>query len=175
MQKKKTQAQIGTKKGSVFDIAGLLLIFFTSAVVVLLVAYFVSAFNTQVETIPLVADNDPAMLVLHQGEDSLHGMDSLFPVFVILMCIVTLISAYLTPTNPVFFLVFILLIILLVPIAAVFSNAYAEIYSSTTLADTADHYPITITIMESLPVLTVVFSALIAVVMWFRGKGGGMI
>ena len=163
-------------KGSVFDMAGVLMLAFSGAVVLLFMAYMLVNFESTAATIPIIAGNAPAMEVLDQGNTTMREMDGLFAFSIFMVCMVTVIAAFLVPSHPVLFIIFFFLTMILIPVSAMLANGYEQISNTAPLNTVSVNYPITLLVFEWLPKITIIMSGLIAVAMWAAGgsKGGAL-
>ena len=160
-------------KGSVMDIPLILVVVLISAVSLFLMHYLIVQFQAAASGVPMIAGNAAAMGVLGQGQDTLEMMDSLFAFFVVMLCLVTIIAAFMLPTHPVFFIVALLLTCIAIPIAAEFGNLFEALYSTGPLVGTESYFPVTVLIFQWLPKITAVMSFTIGAVMYWRSSGGG--
>ena len=158
-------------KGSFFDVAGIIIFVFISAVTLFMMFYLLGQFTAVAGTVPIIGGNVDAMATLNSEQNALAGMDGLFAFAVFMTCIATVISAFLVPTHPVLFIVFIIITIILVPVSAMVSNMFTELYSTGPLATAgvSASFPMTLLIFEWLPKITVGTSGLIAIVMYAFG------
>jgi len=147
------------------------------AVVLLFMAYMLGAFETTAQSIPLINDNTEAMGVIADGKETMGYMDGLFAFFIFMVCVVTVIAAFVAPSHPVFFVIFFFLTMLLIPVSAMFSNMYFQIADTAPLNTVSGDYPITLLVFMWLPKITIAVSGLIALAMWASGAkraGGGL-
>ena len=158
-------------KGSLFDVAGVILFVFISAVTLFMMYYFVTQFNSVASGVTMINSNTNAMNTLDSGENALKGMDNLFAFAVFMTCIATIVSAYLSPVHPALFIVFLLVTIIMVPVASMVANMFEDLYSTGPLAtaNVSDEFPMVLFVFEWMPKITVGLSSLIAVVMYAFG------
>jgi hypothetical protein len=154
--------------------AGVVMLAFTGGITLLFVAYMLVSFDNTAATVPLINSNQEAMDVIDQGNQTIKDMDGLFAFFIFMVCMITIIAAFLMPSHPVLFIIFFFLTMILIPVSAMLSNAYEEIAATSPISTVAGDYPISQLIFDWLPNITVIVSGLIAVAMWaFGGRGGG--
>ena len=158
-------------KGSLFDVAGVIIFVFIAGVTLFMMYYFLTQFTAVAGTVPMISTNANAMSTLTKGESALAGMDSLFAFAVFMTCIGTIISAFLSPVHPALFIVFLLVTMILVPVAAMVANMFEEMYSTGPLATAgvSANFPMVLFVFQWLPKITVGASALIAIVMYAFG------
>lgn len=160
-------------KGSAIDLIGVLLLFMIGAMVLFMMYYLIGAFRSEVSSIPIFSTNPSAMDALDAGLGTLKGMDGILALFVFLVCVVAIISAFMLPTRPVLFIVALLVVIILIPISANFANMFEAMYSAgSPLAGMETEFPITILILNWLPKITAIIGFIIGAVM-YAGRGGG--
>ena len=160
-------------KGSVMDMIGVILLTTTGAVTLFAMYYLVAQFNAAAAGVPMFSTNADAMGVLTKGQDALRGMDALFALFVILICGVTLISAFMLPSHPILFIIGLILTLILIPVAAMFANMFEAIYSSGPLVGVETNFPFVLLVFQYLPTLTAVIGFAVAVLMYGRMQAGG--
>lgn len=158
-------------KGSILDMSGVIIYVFIFAVILFAVYYMLSAFETTVSTVPMFSTNAGAMATLDSGLTAIVGMDSLLAFVIFMFCLIAIISAFLTPTHPIMFVIFFLLTLILIPVSAMFANMFEEMYTVGPLAGQEVHFPITLLIFQWLPKITIIMSLGIGIVMYIRGGG----
>jgi len=87
-----------------------------------------------------------------------------------------IITSFLTPTHPIFYVFAILIFFVLVIVAVVLSNTYEMITASSTFTSAVSHLPIMNYIMLNLPLIAVVIGILAAIIIFSRAgnpQGGG--
>lgn len=151
---------------------------FTGGVTLLFVAYMLVSFDSTAATVPMISSNTEAMEVIDQGNATIKNMDGLFAFFIFMVCMITVIAAFLAPSHPVLFIIFFFLTMILIPVSAMLSNMYYEIAATSPLDTVAGDYPISVLVFDWLPNITIIMSALIAIAMWMfggrSGAGGGV-
>jgi len=126
-----------------------------------------------------VKANAPAEMpteALDYGMEAIATLDAAVAVLIGLICLSSIILAFMVRSHPVFFAISFLVTLLLIPTAAIVSNIYGEIATSDEFALTANKLPYTFTLFTFLPMITCVFSFIIAIVMFGKAQspGGGM-
>lgn len=166
------------RRGSLLDLASIIIVLVFFAVVgvvgILVVNEFNDSFRATVElsdsTDELMAENEARLPVM---------FDNAFLTILILSWVYLLVAGYLLNTNPVFLvvgIVFVLLVLVTVPILA---NLYADISGTSTFSDAADGLPITNWILSNSLVVLIVMSitVLLSTYAGFRNQapfGGGI-
>jgi len=84
-----------------------------------------------------------------------------------------IITSFLTPTHPIFFIFAIIIFIALVLVSVVLSNAYEAITSSATFTSAVSHMPIMDYIMLHLPLIAIVVGILAAIIIFSRAGQPG--
>lgn len=113
---------------------------------------------------------------LTQAKGALLVMDGAIAVLIGLICLSTIILAFIVRSHPVFFAISFLITLFLIPCAAIVSNVYNELATTAEFAAAANQLPYTFTLFSFLPHITCVFSAIIGIVMFGKAQhsGGGM-
>ena len=91
-------------------------------------------------------------------------------VVMIFMMLVTLILAWYIPSHPALAIGYVILVIVLVLIAPIFTNIYAMFAANSFISPYAVSFPIANMIMSNLPLIVVVFSAMVAIVSYGKPR-----
>lgn len=79
-----------------------------------------------------------------------------------------IVTSFLTPTHPIFFVFAIFLFIVLMIVSVALSNAYSAITASSTFSSAVSHMPIMDYIMTHLPLVAIVIGVLAAIIIFSR-------
>jgi len=108
-------------------------------------------------------------VLFDQAKSAALTLDALTVVVVVGICLSSVILAFLIRSHPAFFIVSFIITLMLIPLTAMIGNIYEEFANDPALAAAANQLPLTYYVFEYLPKIAVVFSALIAVVMYSKG------
>lgn len=103
------------------------------------------------------------------------SLNYLYLAFFFSLLIGLIVTAYLTPTHPVFFPVAVILLIALVAVSAIVSNIYESIASTSALQSTSNVLNIVGWLMSNLPIVITVVGVLAIIVLFSKTafSGGG--
>ena len=110
--------------------------------------------------------------VLEQTSGGVSTFNNIFPLLLIGLVIMTLISAYYMGSHPVFFFVSLVVLLVVVILAVVFSNTFQQITTATEFGSTINTFNITNIFMKYLPFIMVIIVIIVVVVMSLQGSGG---
>lgn len=102
-----------------------------------------------------------------------ENLNTLIVVTYFLLNITAVILAVFIRTHPVFFALNFILILIFVMVSALIGNIYYEFASNSFIAPYANQLPLVYTMFEYMPVITLIFAGIIAVVMYGKGSAGG--
>lgn len=157
-------------KGSIFDIIFLSVMFVVIASGLIITHYVFS--QTRAE---LVAENFTAG-ELAMTDNALGAMADWNVIFLFLLVgssMATVVSAFAVRSHPIFFIVFFLVQVVAVYLATPLQAVYTTITADPTMNASVALFPWITTTVSNLPLLTLAFSALVALVMFaLPGEGG---
>lgn len=107
---------------------------------------------------------------LDQAESAITSMDALVAFVIGAVCLASVLLAFLVRSHPAFFFVSFIITLILIPLSGVLGNIYYEFAHTDSLSAAANEFPLTYATMEYLPKICVVFSGLIAVVMYGKAQ-----
>lgn len=110
---------------------------------------------------------------LDTGMAAIQVLDAAVAVLIGLICLSSIILAFMVRSHPVFFAISLVITLLLIPTSAIVSNIYDEIATTADMALAANALPYTYTLFSFLPHITCIFSFIIAIVMFGKAQGGG--
>ena len=162
------------KKGAIEDIILIIVTMFTLAIVMLVGIWLSNTFNSSIaptfynmsniSTVGFTSVNNIANNMFN------YMYLAVFFVFVILLVI----SAFMTPTHPIFFAFSIILFIVLMIASVVLSNVYESITAVPAFSAAAAHLAIPNFLIGHLPLITAVIGVLLAIIIYSRsGFGAG--
>lgn len=135
-----------------------------SAALVLVIGYYVVS---QLITFPQF-NTATAQAV----QTNLTYLDGLIAFGVVLLFVGSMILAYFLPSHPVFFISFILNAFVALIISPVYSNLYATLAKTPLLNPSFELFPLTALMIGNLPLITLVLSALLAIVSYGKKLSG---
>ena len=163
------------KKGSVEDSIFIIILLFITA----LVFVFAYVINGAISTaaIPAFENASAGSSVGFVAVNSIFdNIMNYFYLAVFFGLVISLIvSSFLTPTHPIFFVFALILFIALMIVSVALSNAYQLITSGSTFVDAKNAMPIMDYIMNNLPLVAIVIGVLGAIIIFSRtGQSGAM-
>lgn len=110
--------------------------------------------------------------MLEQTSSGVATFNNVFPLLLIGLIVMTLISAYYMGSHPVFFFVSLIVLIVVVILGVVFSNTFQQITTADEFGNTIDTFNITNIFMKYLPFIMVIIVIIVVIVMSLQGSGG---
>lgn len=159
------------RKGYIFDIYFMLVALLVFAITVIISATVLGEIEKE-PTFNATMTAHNATYIMQGGNDAIAGFDNLVVVFYILMNLAAVASAFLIRTHPIFFVLSILVMGFFILASAIFANIYYEVASMSFIAPYAANYPLIYTLFTYLPTACLIFSILLAVVMYGKMPGG---
>lgn len=148
---------------SALDIVAAVAGAFTFAIALVIAIYLFDAFTAE----GIFTGQEQTLF--NQAKTAALTLDALTVVIVVGICLSSVILAFLVRSHPAFFIVSFVITLMLIPLSAMIGNIYEEFANDPTLAAAANQLPLTYYVFEYLPKIAVVFSALVAVVMYSKG------
>jgi len=160
------------KKGAIEDIIFIIVTLFGLSIMMILGVYLANTFSDKVAPAfgNISANSTIGFTAVTNIANNMFNYMylAIFFVFVILMVI----SAFMTPTHPIFFAFTIVLFIFLMIASVVLSNVYEAISTVPQFATAVSHLAIPNMIMSNLPLITVIIGVLLAIVLYSRSGFG---
>lgn len=113
--------------------------------------------------------NSTDMLEKTSGGISLFN--SLYPLLLIGLIFMCIVSASFMGSHPVFFFVSIIMLIVMVLLGVVFSNVYQQITTDANFGNTADTFNITHIFMKYLPIISFIIVIVVIIVIYSQSSG----
>ncbi len=158
-------AIFGNKKGSLMDMALIIVILVFFSIVVLVGLKMGGAFNDQLQGMSDIPAE--GKIATNQAITSYtHTIDNVFLFLTIGMCMVTLVLAALVRVHPIFIPFFFIGWVIVIFLAGIGSNMYQSMAADDMLKNTATTLTITGFIMGYLPIIIAVMSIILMVVMY---------
>lgn len=156
------------KRGNLLDI------FYIMAVLVAVSIFLVVTYHVFGAIKPELDSNlnDPKVTTLtQQTQDALSFFDIVFPVFFLGLILATLISAYFIKSHPAFFFVSLFIWVIAIIVAVPLANMHSELRDNSSLSTSFAAFPISNTIINNMPIIALVISALVAAVLFAKPGG----
>jgi len=151
------------QKGSIFDMALILVVIVAVFIVVIVVdAFFVE--------MAAATNNTLNQTHIQAGQTALLGMDTLFAFLVIGSFLSVVLGAFLIDSHPAFFIVAIIFLILMIFITGILVNVTDGIANSAKLAASANKYPLMVTLMNHMGIVVLIFTAITSIVLFGKYK-----
>jgi hypothetical protein len=109
---------------------------------------------------------------MDQTSGGIGLFNTLFPLLLIGLIIMCIVSASFMGSHPVFFFVSLILLIVMVILGVVFSNVYQQITTDSNFGDTADSFNIVHVFMKYLPFIAFVIIIIVFIVIYSQSGGG---
>jgi Flp pilus assembly protein TadB len=165
----------GRKKGSVFDAFIITLVLFAFCIIILIGGTVLQSIkdNTvnRTFTITNAAGESETIEVVNQsllekGQTAFNRFDSMLPFILIGLIACAVVLAFQIPTHPVMIVPSIFVALISVIVAAQLTNAWAKIASQSQLANQANNMPMSVQIMNNLPLIGLLAAIVIMVAMF---------
>lgn len=160
-------------RGSIMDIFTIIAVLFIFTFSMLIGSAMLTQAGENFDTI----DDDYGNITTYyfaKGQTSFNIMDTLTIFIFFGLGIAMLVSAFFIKTHPIFFVVSLILLTFVLLFSAVISNSYQEMGESDALSVEANKYTLTSTVMNNLPTLVLILSALVLIVMFGKSYSGGV-
>jgi len=161
------------KKGSMEDSIFIIVLLFFTAIFFLFVYILNSAISTA--AIPafenVSAGSSVGMVTVNSIMDNTLNYIYLAVFFGLIISL--MITAFLTPTHPIFFVFAIIIFIAMMIVSVALSNAYSAITAVPTFSTAVSHLPIIDFLMTNLPLVSIVIGVLGAIIIFSRSGTAG--
>ena len=165
--------KIKGKRGAVEDVFFLMILLFIFAVFFLFMFYFEGKLSDAITPVYNNVSSDGNAGALTFGYlDRVFDNTANYAYLAIFMSllIATVITAFLTPTHPIFFVFAVVLFMALVVVSAIMSNAYETLSGISEFSAADSTLSIQSDIMARLPLIMVAIGVLVSVVLYSRSK-----
>ena len=156
------------KRGSIEDSIFVVILLFITA----LVFIFAYVINNAISTAAIPAfeaasaGSSVGMVAVNSIFDNTINYVYLAVFFGLIISLI--VTAFLTPTHPIFYIFSIIIFMAMTLISVVLSNMYESITSSATFTSAVNHLPIMNYIMLNLPLIAIVIGVLAAIIIFSR-------
>jgi len=161
------------RKGFIVDLLGYTVILFGLAIVIVVVYYVLSQFNTAWQADALIP-TESKEIIQFQTTNFVPVWDGFIVVAVIGYMVALILTASFLPSHPVFAMFGMLFLIIFGLIGVRLANAYYSFASSTGMSDSANAFTNIAFTMNNLPMFVVVFGLIFIIVLYATTKNQGV-
>jgi len=163
------------QRGDVTDIPLIIVVVLVMAISAVLGVLILSQMGTLISNQPEINDTLPPEVgtVMNAGHTAATAFDTLLVVVFFGAIAVGMMSAFLAPSHPAFFMLYIIVMLIFGALTTVFSNIYYEFASNSLIAPYANEFPYLNLLFGNLPLLAFTGMLLIAIVMFGKSTQGG--
>ena len=162
-----------SKKGSIIDVAFLLVAILGIAIFILIVGYIFPQITGAIKTNSPIGNNSASVTALDSSDHTASMLDTIFLIVFIGLSISVLISSFFIDSSPILIPVYIIALGILIIFAVVAENVYESFANSATFAATASTHTITNYIMSHLIMVAIGVGVLSMVLIFAKPKGNG--
>ena len=157
-------------KGSIIDIAYLLVAILGTAIFILIVGYIYPQITAQIKTSD-IGNNSASVAALNSTDTIVTRFDSVFLAIFVGLSIAVLITSFFIDSSPILIPVYIIALGILIIFAVVAENVYAGFSADTTLAATAATHTITNYILTHLVMVAIGIGVLSMILIFAKPRG----
>lgn len=167
---RKSRNILKNKKGNLEDIPVTLYIIFGTVLGVMIALIIIDQFNTSFQTMTVAENSTEALAAVGKiNNTAFVAWDYAFPLILLGFILFSLVSARFIPTSPIYVVVCILFMIFIPLMAMIMGNVYDEmVIKNTLIAGFDTKMPLTAYIMDHLLMISLIYSALVAIVLYSR-------
>jgi len=162
------------KKASIEDSIFIVILLFFAAILFIFAFMINSAISSS--AIPAFESISPGISAPFTTVNNIFNntIDYVYLALFFGLVIPLIITSFLTPTHPVFYVLAIIIFIVLVFVSVVLSNAYEAIASLPVFNSAVSHMPILNYLMSNLPLISIIIGVIAAIIIFSRaGEAGG--
>jgi hypothetical protein len=160
-----------SKKGSIVDVAFLLVAILGIAIFILIVGYIFPQITGAIKTNSPIGNNTASVAALDSSDNIISRFDYIFLTIFVGLSISVLISSFFIDSSPILIPVYIIALGILIIFAVVAENIYESFAESATFAATAATHPITNYVMSHLIMVAIGVGVLSMVLIFAKPKG----
>lgn len=162
------------KKNNVKGQAGIQMIIAVVMIFIFAIVLFIGSFATQsiVTKLKGTSINQSAGSMFVKADKLINMMDVVFLIFFGAFIIGVLLIFFTSNFHPAVGIAFIILAIITAIIAVPFSQAYHNLFGTSSLISTAQKFPMSDQIMEHLPLIIGLTAAIAIIIMYSKSSGG---
>lgn len=167
---------IPNKRGDALSIMIFLAIAFTSIIVLIFMTKVFNDVTTVFKNSTVVQADTKALTQINKVSTGfVPWMGNAFVFLFFSSIFGIIISSFFINTHPGFFIIFLLVTIVTIVLAGILSNVINEFGSSTALNSTYSLYPAVQAIVNNLPLIILITSAIVAIILFSRSGGNNQI
>jgi hypothetical protein len=152
-------------KGSILDLAGIILLLAGMVIGGFLVFKFYTAFEEKYSEMPL---SETEQKILQKGETFYNVLIGAIPFVIIGSGIGAIVLAFLIPAHPIFLPISIIALGMFVFLSVVFSNILWEFLNSAVIIDIANKFPLLVSVVQYMPYIIGVIGTILIIVMYSK-------
>jgi membrane-associated HD superfamily phosphohydrolase len=157
-------------KGSVTDLAVVIVLIFIIAISSLAALTILNAFNSKLQGNPSVNNTQAANLSQQITNNSFGALDTMFPFIFVMANIAVFFFSFQVKSHPIFFALSVLALVVVLVVVAAGSNAYQMMAASTQLAGAASKMALTTMVMTNLLPIQAAFGFIDMIVLYAIGS-----
>jgi len=158
------------KKGSIIDVAFLLIAILGLAIFILIVGYVFPQITTAIKTSP-IGNNTASVAALDSTDNIVGRFDIIFLIIFMGLSISVLITSFFIGSSPILIPVYVIALSILMIFAAVVENVYDAFATNSTFIATAATHPITGYILSHLIMTAIGIGVLSMVLIFAKPRG----
>lgn len=159
-------------KGSVFDLPIIAIMLLVGGLSIIVVYVVLSSFTAAIPT--GVTGSTEALGVLNSGKAAFTAMDTAFLLLGVGLCLVSVISAFYINSHPAFFIFSIIGLVVVILINTMVANVFNEFATNSAIVAYANDFSFMVLFMQNLPVISLVFGIMIAILTHAKPGGGSV-
>jgi hypothetical protein len=167
----KLRSLTNKKKGSITDIAFVLVAILGTAIFLLIAGYIFPRITAQMKTSQL-GNNSYSVAALNSTDDIASRFDYLYIIIFVGLSISVLVSSFFIDSHPILIPIYIIALGLLVIFAVVSEHVYEAFENSDTFSATASTHPMTNYIMSHLVMIAIGLGVLSMILIFSKTPGG---
>lgn len=156
------------KKGAIEDVLFIVISLFTLAIVLLIGVWLANTFNTSVAPTFGNLSANSTIGFTKVNEIANNTFNYIYLIVFFLFLILLIISSFMTPTHPIFFIFSIVLFVGLLIASVIMSNLYESLSAVPAFATAASRLTIPAYIMANLPLITAAIGVLLSIIIYSR-------
>jgi len=160
------------KKGSIVDIAFILVAILGLAIFILIVGYVFPQITSQIKT-SAIGNNTASVAALNSSNDITARFDTIFLIIFVGLSISVLVTSFFIESSPILIPIYIIALGLLIIFASVSETVYNNFAESPTFSSVALSHPITGYIMSNLIMVSIAIGVLSMILIFAKPRGGG--
>jgi len=158
------------KKGSIIDVAFLLVAVLGLAIFILIVGYVFPQITSQIGASD-VGNNTASMTALNSSDNVTARFDGIFLIIFIGLAISVLITSFFIESSPILIPIYVIALGLLIIFAVVVENIYESFANANTFIVIAESHPITQYIMSHLVMIAIGVGVLSMILIFAKPRG----